>query len=260
MDPAARGPHPRAPSFLLPCVVRHVRGTRERARGAGLRDEALRRAGHGDRRPDREPARAARPRRRHDAVRGAIPATPSDRARERVPARVRDARRPRRARPLRGLHRVRPLPVGLPGRGHGRHLPRPGGARLCATDARGIPRRRPRRAARLGRPGRRSLALSRGVRVHGGVPERRPSRPADHDAAQGASASPARPGARRSRRPTHRRLPREPGGPRRPRSATRASRRSFERAPRRARCRRSCRAPSRGSTCGAGAPDTSPSR
>ena len=72
-----------------------------------------------------------------------FPASHPFAAHERGAARVRPGGGPRDSRALRGLHRVRPMPVGLPGGRDRPALRRPCGARHGTAPARGAARRRP---------------------------------------------------------------------------------------------------------------------
>src|SRR6266508_3593941 len=185
--PSSAGSDPHPTPFLPARLLRHLRHARQRPGGARLRDPPgrARRPGGG-----RAPGRRAghgRPGRRHRRLLrapGAIrpPAGADERARHA------GADGPRA---VRGLHRVRPVPVGLPGRRHRPPLPGPGGAGRRRPAHPGAARRRPQGGARPGRRRPRRLALPCRVRVLGGLPRGRRPRRRDHAPAPAAAARPA---------------------------------------------------------------------
>ena len=140
------GPVARAAALVLPRLVRHVRRARERPRGARVRDRARRPRGRhvtveplanlpvlNDLVVDMAPFMRAVPRRR---TRSSAPASSCPR-----PTRPTTST----PTPVRGLHRVRALPVGVPGGGDRRHVRGPGRARVRRS---GCSRRRAAPTAR----------------------------------------------------------------------------------------------------------------
>ena len=219
----APGPLAGDPPLVPPRLVRHLRRPRERARGAGVRRRRLAdRERDRDGRAAREHAGAHRPRRRH-ARRSTRASRASTRSCARSEVLPDGARRPMAVdglRAVRGLHRVRPLPVGVPGRRDRRRAtsgrPRSRAAQRVLEEPRGADRET---LLGLGRRRRRRVALPRRLRVHRGLPVGRPPGRADHGAARREHR--ARLGGA-DRRRERRRRPRIPARPA-PRAGTGAA-------------------------------------
>ena len=178
----------RHPALVLPRVVRDLRGSRERPRGLACVTRLA----------DLEHGRVTvEPMANFPVLADLVVDMTS--FFERFPSPTRSTRssefpksaevpsRGRRVRAVRGLHRVRPLPLGLSGR-------RPPTTRTSGPPPSRTPsgcwRSREARDVgadpRLGRRGQRRVAMPRGVRVHRGVPIQRPPGAADHAPAAGA--------------------------------------------------------------------------
>ena len=231
----------RHPALVLPRVVRHLRRSRERPRGLACV--------HASPTSNTAASRSSRWRTSPCVADLVVDMTsfferfpsphPIERASE-FPRVGRGSDGGRGVRAVRGLHRVRAVPLGVSGLGHRRLVRRARRPRVRAAHVGGAAGERRRRDPRLGRRGQRRVAMPRGVRVHRGLPVQRPPGAADHAAAARADEPPRRRLVSRRRATT---------------STT-----SGPRAKRAARCCGSRRDRPRGSTCGSGAPATGRSR
>src|SRR4029453_7012749 len=205
--PPPPGPQPCHPSLLPAWLLRHLRDAGQRPRGPGLRDPTGRPGRPGGGRAPGRGRGGRRPGRGHGAclpaARVGRPAPgPGQRTRRGEGREGGYGSRAGGPGTLRGLHRVRPVLVGVPGR---RGSPLPGSGCLGRRRAGpgGTTRRLPEGGARAGRRRPGGRALPYGVRMLGRLPGRGRPRRGDHAAAWSPASGPAAPADR----------PVPPGGP-----------------------------------------------